>query len=279
MGDDAATVEQLRAELHQARQEIQTVRQRDAALVGQLAESREQQFATAEVLRVIASSPTDLGSVLQAIIDTAARLCDAAGEAMERLRARDGRLVACAITGYTVTNILRDCGPDFFERMPGFELDHQSIEGRAFLDGRTVAVDDMAEAVLTAYPRNRERTERAGHRSTVTVPLMQGGTAIGVLWMVRRELRPFSETEISLLETFADQDRPDERPAGPRQRQSRPERATGDHVVPAGMADLPISGRHRTPPGTPSAAFRRRARRRSRPPRVRRRGERRRAAP
>jgi hypothetical protein len=70
MADDAATVEQLRAELRRARHEIE---QRDRAL----AQALEQQTATAEVFRVIAASPTDLNGVLDAICEAAARLCDA----------------------------------------------------------------------------------------------------------------------------------------------------------------------------------------------------------
>src|SRR5687767_8931759 len=99
MTDDlAATVEQLQAELRRLqelraadREEIVGLRRREAALVAELAEAREQQTATAEVLRVIATSPTDLDMVLQAIIDAAARLCDAQGILFQR-RERDGML-------------------------------------------------------------------------------------------------------------------------------------------------------------------------------------------
>ena len=79
MGDDAATVEQLRAELRQARDEIDSLRQREAAHVGELADAREQQSASAEVLRIIATSSTDLPSVLATLTDRAYQVVDAYG--------------------------------------------------------------------------------------------------------------------------------------------------------------------------------------------------------
>ena len=79
MGDDAATIEQLRAELGQAHDLIESLRQREAAIVGELSDAREQQSASAKVLRIIATSSTDLSSVLATLTDRAYQVVDAYG--------------------------------------------------------------------------------------------------------------------------------------------------------------------------------------------------------
>ena len=209
---DAETdeLERLRAELADARRELSV---RDGELAAcreereqarqELTQALEHQTALAEVLRVIASSPTDLQRVLDAIVDTAARLCDAAGGVLQKPRWHDNRLVATAQTGRST--IWEPGQPGRFERAPGGPLNRQMAAGRAFLDRRTIAVDDLAEAAQTEFPAAREVQARMGQRSMVCVPLLQRDRAIGVLSMLRYEVRPFTDAEITLLETFADQ--------------------------------------------------------------------------
>jgi signal transduction histidine kinase len=176
----------------------------------------EQQTSMSEVLHVIASSPTDLDTVLQAIIDVATRLCDADDGILQQYRARDGTLAARVATGQ-LREILagyRRAGLDSFDATLGISISRQSISGRAFLDGQTVAVADVANQdefpeARRNYERNRSdaefRTHTVSNRSQLVVPLLRGGEPIGGLLMGRVELRPFSTREIQLLEAFADQ--------------------------------------------------------------------------
>ena len=170
----------------------------------QLTSALDQQTATAEVLRVIASAPTDLERVLQAIVETAARLCEAPSGALLQSRERDGRLAPRARVGRART--LADERDDAnFDTTPGVVATAASTAGQAYMEGRTVHIHDMAEAVRYAYPDSREIQERVGIRSTICVPLLRHGRPIGVLVMQRFEVRSFSEQQIALLETFADQ--------------------------------------------------------------------------
>jgi len=170
----------------------------------QLTSALDQQTATAEVLRVIASAPTDLDRVLQAITETAARLCEAPSGALLQLRERDGRLVPRARFGRA--RELADARDDAdFHTAPGVVATTASTAGHAYMEGRTIHISDMAEAVQREYPDGSAVQARVGIRSTVCVPLLRHGTPIGVLAMQRFEVRPFSEQQIALLETFADQ--------------------------------------------------------------------------
>jgi signal transduction histidine kinase len=217
MADDAAMVEQLQAELGEARTEIDSLRQREVTFVEDgerrdraFAEALDQQAATAEVLRVIASSPTDLQDVLQTIIDTAARLCAAPSAALLQLRERDGQLAPRAIFGSVPLMLENERdkresdAPDFDSGL-GSVVVPTSMPGRAYLEQRTIHVHDMASAVKTEYPDSTELQVRLGLRSVVFVPLLRDATAIGVLSMQRYEVCPFTEPQIRLLETFADQ--------------------------------------------------------------------------
>jgi signal transduction histidine kinase len=206
MAEDAARIEHLEAELRRVR----------AANAAEVAALREQQIATAEVLRIIATSPTDLDVVLQAIIDVAARLCDAEGILFQR-RERDGMLATRVAHGevHEILAAYRRAGLDSFDSGIGVSISRQSISGRAFLEGRTIAIDDVANQ--DEFPEARQRYERArddahfrthtsvARRSQLAVPLLRAGESIGVLSMMTIDVRHFSEREIALLEAFADQ--------------------------------------------------------------------------
>src|SRR5688572_16776203 len=99
MADDAARIRQLEVELRQAQAEIVSLHTDAERRDRVLSEALEQQSATAEVLRVIASAPTDLGAVLQAILDAAAGLCDAEHGVLAQHRERDGMLAVLAVHG------------------------------------------------------------------------------------------------------------------------------------------------------------------------------------
>jgi signal transduction histidine kinase len=170
-----------------------------------LREALEQQTATAEVLRVIASSPTDLHSVLDAICEAAVRLCDANHVSIQQLRERDGRLVPRAMFGTYAEHAYAEYGSDFFQTMRGSEVSRSSAIGRAFLERRTVHIEDLAEAVESEYPESRWGQQRWGTRSQLIVPLLRRGEPIGLFVVFRFEVLPFTEQQIALLETFADQ--------------------------------------------------------------------------
>ena len=157
----------------------------------QVTEALDRQTATAEVLRVIASSPTDVEPVLRAIVEVAARLCGAQSAAIRRV-------VGQVFEGAAVF------GPDFgSERDPRLPVDRDSVIGRAVLEHRTIDIPDL-DAVIGDYPR-AEVLRTHGLRAQVAVPLLSGGHVIGVLTIRSPEAHPFTEQQIALLETFADQ--------------------------------------------------------------------------
>ena len=168
-----------------------------------LTEALDQQTATADVLRVIASSPTDPERVLQSILDTAARLCEAPSGALLQFRERDGRLAPRAVFGKAWEAAERDRRS--FESAPGVPVALSVPGSRAYIERRTIQLDDLAEGVRAEYADARNIQALLGLRSVVYVPLLRHGTAIGVLAMQRLEVRPFTEREIALVETFADQ--------------------------------------------------------------------------
>jgi two-component system, NtrC family, sensor kinase len=159
----------------------------------ELAEAREQQAATAEILRVISSSPTDLLRLFAEIAASAARLCDANDASIFQVDGDCLRLVA--------HNGPIPVGPIGQFTLP---LTRGVSAGRAVLDRRTSQVADL-QAEEDEYPEGRDLALRHGFRTVLNVPLIRVDAAIGVFAIRRTEVRPFTDRQIDLLKTFADQ--------------------------------------------------------------------------
>ena len=159
-------------------------------LFQELKESLEQQTATSEILGVIASSPTDIQPVLEAIVKNAARVCGASDAGVALVNGEAYR-IAATYGAVAQTNV-------------GFELvvDRESHYGRVITDRQVVHIPDFVE-VASDFPKSRGL--RRGYRTMLGVPLMRDGMAVGALGFIRKEVRPFTDKQIALVKTFADQ--------------------------------------------------------------------------
>ena len=174
----------LEQQLKACRREIAHARER-------LVEATKQQTATSEMLRIISNSP--IQSVLDAVAENAARLCDANNAEIFRLENNLLRLVA------SYGEI-----PVIIHAHQGVPVNRDTVTGRAACDRRTIHVHDLA-AEEGEYPVGSSNAKREGHRTTLATPLLREGTPIGIILIRRMEVRPFSDKQIALLETFADQ--------------------------------------------------------------------------
>jgi two-component system NtrC family sensor kinase len=156
-----------------------------------LSEALVYQTGSGNILRVIASSPTDVGPVLKAIVESACELCDAV-DAIVLLNDGDS-LRTSAHYGPI---------PLDMERWP---ISQKWVAGRAFLDRKPVHVHDLLSAEGDEFPETQQRTARTGTRSILSVPLLREGKSIGTIVLRRTEVHPFSDKQIALLQTFADQ--------------------------------------------------------------------------
>jgi GAF domain-containing protein len=158
-----------------------------------LTESLQQQTATADVLKAISRSTFDLKTVLDALVEAAARLSEADQGTIAR--ERDGVYQRVATYGFS---------DDFKELVRTLPVipERGTAVGRALLEGKVVHIPDVRADPDYTFA---EALKLGGFRTILSVPMLREGTPIGVLALTRHEVRPFSDKQIELVSTFADQ--------------------------------------------------------------------------
>jgi signal transduction histidine kinase len=161
-------------------------------LLNELRESLQQQTATADVLKVISRTAFELQPIFDTLVENAVRLCEAERAFLFRF---DGKLLR-SVASYNVSPELRE----FVDKNPIAPGRH-SISARAALERRTVHVPDIQDDPEYAYAVRDERPIR----TTLAVPMLKGDDLVGTITIYRLELKPFTDKQIALVETFADQ--------------------------------------------------------------------------
>ena len=158
-----------------------------------LADAQAQQAATADILRVMAASPTDVKPVLQAVAELAARLCrtDAA-----RVLIVEGPLIR-PLAEYAADGRLHPAST--------VPLSRTSLTGRAILDRTTIHLADVVPLLDTEFPDARANQRNVEFRAVLVVPLMRDDAGIGGIFLWRRPPGLFAPDHVALVETFAQQ--------------------------------------------------------------------------
>jgi two-component system NtrC family sensor kinase len=156
-----------------------------------LTEALTYQTGSSNILKVIASSPTDVKPVLEAIVESACELREA-DDAVAQLREGD-ELCYAAHRGSIPVGLQRRA------------IDRNFIGGRAVADKATMHVRDVLSAEGDEFPESQAISRRVGTRTLLCVPLLREGDCIGTILLRRTEVNPFSDKQIALLQTFADQ--------------------------------------------------------------------------
>jgi GAF domain-containing protein len=162
-----------------------------ARLTRERDEALEQQRATAEILKIISASPTELQSLLEVVVKSAARFCEADDVTIFELDGKDLRAVA-------------HWGPVSQDIGVRFPCSREHVVGRAVLERRPVHIIDL-QAEAEEFAEGSAFAKRLGHRTTAGVPLLREGMAVGTIALRRAEVHPFTDKQIALLGIFADQ--------------------------------------------------------------------------
>ena len=164
-------------------------------LLSELRESLEEQTATANVLKVISRSAFDLQTVLQTLVESASRLCDADRGTITRQK--DGVFYRASATyGHSREFV------DHFKDVPISQADRGSATGRALFEGKVIHIPDVkADPEYTLLEAQR----LGDYRTVLAVPMLREGVSIGALTLSRSDVRPFTAKQIELVTTFADQ--------------------------------------------------------------------------
>ncbi len=162
----------------------------------ELTEALEQQTATAEILRVISSSPTDMQPVYEVILRSAIQLCDAVFGVAYRY---DGQLVHI-VAHYNFTPAALALVNEAFPSRPE---EAATATLRAILERDVVQIEDASDD--PRHPTGTQIARALDYRTLISVPMLRDGMPIGTLTVARREKRPFSQSQIGLLKAFAAQ--------------------------------------------------------------------------